>query len=181
MLKRSCLAVLLFLVLWSSPARADLTGYYFTYADLEKIFVQNQQYFVLDDGGVNDASINHLHFTTIDATDGVFTGSLWAPAVQPAVPAVSVPVTGKFTIHSDIGSFGIPSGQGYYYEIAFTWARGDACEGQEASYKGAITFRGYQGAQMRANVAGMIHSTESPCGGGDMPYSPQPFSGKLTK
>ncbi|MEI9984649.1 MAG: hypothetical protein WDN69_16455 [Aliidongia sp.] len=94
---------------------------------------------------------------------------------------MTVPVTGKLTIHSNIGSFGIPAGQGYYYEIAFTWARGDACYGQDSSYKGAITFRGYVGAKMQGNVAGMIWSTESPCGGGDMPYSPQPFSGILTK
>ncbi|MEI9984648.1 MAG: hypothetical protein WDN69_16450 [Aliidongia sp.] len=86
MLKRSCLAVLSLLAVSSSPGRADTTGYYFTYGDLEKIFVENQQYIVLDDEGVNGASLNHLHFTTIDVTDGVFTGSLWAPVIQPAVP-----------------------------------------------------------------------------------------------
>jgi len=181
MLKRSCLAVLLLLALWSSPAPADTTGYSFTYADLQTIFVQNQQYFVLDDNGLGDASLNHLHFTSIDPTDGVFTGTLWAPQVLPALAQVTVPVAGKLTIHTDINVGGFSSGQGYYYEIEFFWAHADACEGQQASYKGAITFRGYQGAVMQANVAGTIHSSESACGGGDLPYSPQPFSGTLVK
>ncbi|HEV2673510.1 MAG TPA: hypothetical protein VGV37_03145 [Aliidongia sp.] len=182
MLKRSWLAVILgFLVFLPASARADTTGYTFTYADLQKIFVQNQQYFVLDDDGANDASLNHLHFTSVDATDGVFTGALWAPVVVPAVAPVTVPVFGKLTIHTDLGIFGLSSDHGYYYEITFFWAHGDACEGQQASYKGAITFRGYQGGVMRGNVAGVIRSTLGTCGGGDLPSSPQPFAGKLTK
>ena len=181
MLKRSCLAALLFLALTSGSAKADFAGYYFTYADLQQIFVQSQQYFVLDNDGTVDPSLNHLHFTNIDVTDGMFTGTLWAPVVQPDVPQVTVPVAGKLTIHTDVGPFGIPSGQGLYYEIAFFWAHANDCDSQYMSYDGAIRFRGYVGGKMQANIAGTIRSTVPDCGYVDYPFSPQPFSGKLTK
>ena len=181
MLKRSCLAAGLCLAILSGPVGAQVAPYYFSYADLEKIFVQNQQYFVLDDEGFNDPSLNHLHFTSMDTTTGAFTGTLWAPVLLPAVPQQVVPVAGTLTIHPGVSSLGISTDQGDHFEIAFSWTLNGICQGQQASYRGAIAFLGYQGAKMRANVAGVITSIWSGCGIGILPYSPQPFSGSLVK
>ncbi len=191
MLRQTSLGVLLVLLTSTSGQAQSMPGraaYYFSYADLEKIFVQNQQYFVLDNNGTNNPSLNHLHFTSMDTTNGMFTGTLWAPVVQPALPEVTVPIAGKITSHSDFGTFGLNSG-GYYYSITFFWGWTNPCHGQnaafqdtqEAQYDGAIVFRGYQGAKMQANIAGVLRSSQANCGGGDEPFSPQPFSGTLTK
>jgi len=181
MLKRSCLAAALWFAILTSPASAQTTGYYFTYADLQKIFVENQQYFVLNDEGFNNPALNHLHFTAIDTNTGAFTGTLWAPVLQPNEPQTVVPVTGSLTIHDGVSSLGLSSDNGNYYEIAFSWILNGTCQGTEASYHGAISFRGYQGAKMTGLVGGTVTSTYSACGIGILPYSPQPFSGILTK
>ncbi|HEV2673511.1 MAG TPA: hypothetical protein VGV37_03150 [Aliidongia sp.] len=181
MLKRSCLAAGLFLAVLTQPVSAQVAGYHFTYADLQKIFVQNNQYFVLDDEGFIDPTLNHLHFTSIDTTTGAFTGSLWAPTLLPPIPQQTVPVSGTITIYSDISDLGLSAGFGNSYAISFSWTLNGICQGQQAFYDGAIVFRGYQGAKMRGNLAGTITSYYSACGIGILPYSPQPVSGILTK
>lgn len=180
MLKRSCLAAVLLLAALLSPNRAE-AQYYFSYGDLAAIFVQNQQYFVLDDEGFGNPSFNHLHFAKIDTTTGDFTGALWAPTVVPTMPQVMVPVSGKLTIHTDVGDYGFSAGTGNYYEIEFSWQYSSPCALEQASYAGAITFRGYRGGKMQANIAGTINVTRGACLIASFPFSPQTFSGVLVK
>ena len=181
MLKRSCLAAGLCLAVLAGPAQAQVVPYYFSLADLEKIFVENKQYFVLDDEGFDDASFNHLHFTTIDTTTGAFTGAIWAPELLPAAAQQVIPVTGMLTIHQGSSYIGPLSPSGNHYEIEFSWTISSICSTNTASYHGAIAFLGYQGAKMRGTIAGKITSNYSACGISTLPYSPQPFSGVLTK
>jgi hypothetical protein len=180
MLKHPCLAAVLLLAAWLGPLRAQ-AEYTFSLSDLAAIFVQNQQYFILDDEGFGDPSLNHLHFTKIDTTTGDFTGAIWAPVVAPAIPQMTLPVTGKLTIHPDVGDFGFSAGTGNYYEISFSWQYTPACEVQQATYTGGITFRGYVGGKMRATIAGTTDVVRGSCLIGSFPFAPQPFSGILVK
>ena len=180
MLKRCWLAVVLLLALFAAPGRAE-AQYYFQLSDLETLFVHNQQFFELDDEGFGNPSLNHLHFASIDTTTGAFTGYIWAPQVVPAIPQMTMPVSGTNTIHPDIGSFGIPAHTGNYYEISFGWSYSQPCFFQSASYEGAITFHGYIGGKMQGNIAGSINVHTNACEVADFPYNPQPFSGILVK
>ncbi|MEI9984650.1 MAG: hypothetical protein WDN69_16460 [Aliidongia sp.] len=135
MLKRSCLAAGLCLATLSTPAGAQVVPYNLSYPMLEQIFVQNQQYFVIDDEGFNDPSLNHLHFTTLDTTTGAFTGTLWPPVLLPAVPQQTVPVSGTFTIHPGVSALGDATDLGDHLEIAFSWTINGICTGQQASYR----------------------------------------------
>jgi hypothetical protein len=163
-------------------ARAQVAPYYFTLSDLRTIFVANQQYFDLNNEGFEDPSVNHLHFTTIDTTTGAFTGSIWAPTVDPGLSPQLVPVTGTITIHPGTTNLGISTGGGNHYEIEFSYEVSNICTFHDATYHGAFAFLGYQGsALMHGNIAGTIQSVLSGCGIGAIPSTPQPFSGLLVK
>ncbi|GGF07140.1 hypothetical protein GCM10011611_10750 [Aliidongia dinghuensis] len=180
MLKRCWLALLLLLAVLAAPGRAE-AQYYFSLSDLEKLFVQDQQYFVLDDEGFGDPSVNHLHFSHIDTTTGNFTGYIWAPQIVPAIAKKSLPVSGTITINPDSFIGGL-FGTGNYYGISFSWDDNSTfCFDQSASYTGAITFRGYRGGKMQANIAGSIDASWAECQIGPVNFSPIAFSGVLVK
>ena len=180
MLKRCCLAAVLFLVALVHPGRAE-AQYYFQLSDLEKLFVEDQQYFVLDNEGFGDASLNHLHFAHIDTTTGAFTGYLWAPQVVPAIPQMTIPVSGTITINTDFGGHGFSYGVGNFYQIAFSWDYRANCFDETASYTGGITFRGYRGSKMQASISGTVDVQPGACLVGAFEFTPETFSGVLVK
>ena len=156
---------------------------FYTLTDLQTIFVQNQQYFVLDTEGTGNTQLNHLHFSRIDTTTGDFTGVLAGPTVPEtfSVPAQTVLVTGTITVApgNDDGFNAI----GNFYGITFSWNLAvPPCEDTGASYTGAMTFQGYEGSgKMHAVIAGIENASWGACGEGSATFSPLPFSGQLTK
>lgn len=155
---------------------------FYTLADLQAIFVRNQQYFILDTEGSSNTQLNHLHFSRIDTTTGAFTGLLSGPTVPEgfSVPAQTVPVTGTITVTqgNDDGVQAI----GNFYGITFSWNLEEPCEDTGASYTGAMTFQGYEGSgKMHAVIAGIENANWGACGAGSATFNPLPFSGQLTK
>lgn len=180
MLKRCGLALLLFLAVLAVPGRAE-AQYYYTLSDLETLFVKDHLYFALDNEGLGNPSVNHLHFVRIDTTTGNFTGYIVEPQVLPSIQPLNVPVTGTITINSDVGDHGYSFGTGNNYGISFSWTYGTFCYEQGASYTGAITFVAYRGGKMLANIAGTFTSGWSECVAGGVTLGPQPFSGVLVQ
>ena len=166
-------------ILATAPAAAQTAAFY-SLADLQNIFVEQQQYFVLDNERSANASLNHLHITSLDPTSGYFEGFLWAPVVPPYLELqINQPVLGQITLTAT----GTPLGN--FYGISFDWTNFDLpCPAvfQTGFYTGAITFLGYQGSgKMHALIAGTVAPTYGDCTGEKTVQGPMPFSGTLTK
>jgi hypothetical protein len=154
----------------------------YTLADVEAIFVGNQQYFVFDTEGTSNAQLNHLHFNQINTTTGDFEGELAGPTLPEGfvVPATVVPVTGTITVTPGTD---VNENTGYFYGITFSWSLTvPPCEGMGGSYTGAISFQGWEGSgKMHAVIAGIENANWGACGIGSAVFNPLPFSGQLTK
>lgn len=169
---------------FAASAQSNPPAYYFTLSDLQNFFVTQQQYFVFDNEGTGDTTINHLHIYSLDTSTGDFTGAIYAPLVPPYVlPEVAVPVTGTITINSDVGGYGFSFGVGDFYQIAFNWTYNpNECYAEAASYAGAMSFQGYEGSgKMHAIIAGTVTASYGACLVGGATFGPIPFSGQLVK
>jgi hypothetical protein len=169
----------------AAPAAAQAPVSY-TLSQLETLFVAQQQYFVLDNEGSVDASLNHFHIYALDTTTGEFSGAIWAPVVAPyVVPQTTLPVLGMITVEAT------GTALGNFYGITFNWSytgavcppgsgRGNPFE--VGLYTGAITFLGYQGTgKMHALIAGTVSPGYGECNGDEFVLGPIPFSGLMTK
>jgi hypothetical protein len=179
---RAAVAAGFLLFAHANQAAAQVLRTDLTLANLQALFVTQQQYWALDDEQSATAALNHLHITQLDPSTGSFQGAINSPPVPSLDPPMAVlPVTGKITAMPVSANTAYPYGN--YFSITFTWVYSPvATERQVATYAGAMMFTGYDGSgKMHGTIGGTVSNQYNAASAPQFTFGPVPFSGVLTK